>query len=115
MLKELRKMHEDSKKFNRELEYIKKNQTELRNTITKLKNTREGNSSRSDDTEKWISKLKLPWNSLMLNRKKRMKRNEDRLRDSWNNIKDTNVHFIGVPEGDEGEEGGREHIRRHNS
>ena len=50
MLKELRKMHEGSKKFNRELEYIKKNQTELRNTITKLKNTREGNSSRSDDT-----------------------------------------------------------------
>lgn len=29
----------------------------------------------------------------MLNRKKRMKRNEDELRDSWNNIKDTNVHL----------------------
>ena len=49
MLKELRKMHEHSKKFNRELEHIKKNQTDLRNTITKLKNTREGNSRRSDD------------------------------------------------------------------
>ena len=49
ILKELRKMHEHSKKFNRELEHIKKNQTDLRNTITKLKNTREGNSRRSDD------------------------------------------------------------------
>ena len=49
MLKELRKMHEHSKMFNRELEHIKKNQTDLRNTITKLKNTREGNSRRSDD------------------------------------------------------------------
>ena len=47
--------------------------------------------------------------------KKRMKRNEDRLRDFWNNIKNTNVHFIGVPEGEEGEKGGRGHIRRHNS
>ena len=48
-LKELRKMHEHRKMFNRELEHIKKNQTDLRNTITKLKNTREGNSRRSDD------------------------------------------------------------------
>ena len=42
--------------------------------------------------------------------KKRMKRNEDRLRDAWKNIKNTNVHFIGVPEGKEGEKVGTEHI-----
>ena len=47
--------------------------------------------------------------------KKRMKRKEDRLRDFWNNIKNTNVHFIGVPEEEKGEKGGRGHIRRHNS
>ena len=34
-------------------------------------------------------------------KEKRMKRNEDSLRDLWDNIKLTNVHFIGVPEGEE--------------
>ena len=30
-----------------------------------------------------------------------MKRNEDSLRDCWDNIKYTNIHIIGVPEGEE--------------
>ena len=34
---------------------------------------------------------------------KRMKRNEDSLRDPWDNIKYTNIHIIGVPEGEERE------------
>ena len=37
------------------------------------------------------------------NKEKRMKRNEDSLRDLWNNIKHTNIHIIGVPEGEERE------------
>ena len=32
-----------------------------------------------------------------------MKRNEDSLRDLWDNIKCTNIHIIGVPEGEERE------------
>ena len=32
-----------------------------------------------------------------------MKRNEDSLRDLWDNIKHTNIHIIGVPEGEERE------------
>ena len=32
---------------------------------------------------------------------KRMERNEDSLRDLWDNIKHTNIHIIGVPEGEE--------------
>ena len=38
-----------------------------------------------------------------------MKRNEDSLRDLWDNIKHTNNHIIGVPEG-EVRETGREKI-----
>ena len=34
-----------------------------------------------------------------------MKRNEDSLRDIWDNIKRNNIHIIGVPEGEEREKG----------
>ena len=34
-----------------------------------------------------------------------MKRNEDRLRDLWDNIKRNNIHVIGVTEGEEKEKG----------
>ena len=34
-----------------------------------------------------------------------MKRNEDSLRDLWDNIKLNNIHIIGVPEGEEIEKG----------
>ena len=44
-------------KLYKELEDIKKNQTELKN-ITEIKNTLEGINSRLDDKEEWISKLK---------------------------------------------------------
>ena len=37
------------------------------------------------------------------NVERRTKRNEDSLRDLWDNIKHTNIHIIGVPEGEEGE------------
>ena len=38
------------------------------------------------------------------NKEKRMKRNEDSLRDLWN-IKCTDIHIIGVPEGGERKKG----------
>ena len=39
------------------------------------------------------------------NKEKRMKRNEDSLRDFWDNIKCNNIRIIGVPEGEEREKG----------
>ena len=39
------------------------------------------------------------------NKEKRIKRNEDSLRDLWDNIKHSNIHIIGVPEGEEREKG----------
>ena len=39
------------------------------------------------------------------NKGKRMKSNEDSLRDLWDNIKRHNIRIIGVPEGEEREKG----------
>ena len=39
------------------------------------------------------------------NKEKRMKRNEDSLRDLWDNIKRNNIYIIGVPKGEKREKG----------
>ena len=38
-------------------------------------------------------------------REKRLKRNEESLRELWDNVKCTNICIIGVPEGEEREKG----------
>ena len=47
-------------------------------------------------------------------REKRPKRNEESLRELWDKVKRTNIHIIGVPEGEE-REGDRKNIPRDNS
>ena len=39
------------------------------------------------------------------NREKRMKRNEDSLRDLWDNMKCTSIHIMGAPRGKKREKG----------
>ena len=46
------------------------------------------------------------------NIEKRMKRNEDSLRDLWDNIKCTNIQIIRVPEEEEKEKGMRKFLKR---
>ena len=38
-------------------------------------------------------------------RKKRLKRKEESLRELWDNVKCTNTHIIGLPEGEERDKG----------
>uniref|UniRef100_A0A8C0DDF4 L1 transposable element RRM domain-containing protein n=1 Tax=Balaenoptera musculus TaxID=9771 RepID=A0A8C0DDF4_BALMU len=90
--------------FNKDLEELKNKQTEMNNTITEMKNTLEGNNSRITEAEERISDLKdrmVEFTAAEQNKEKRMKRNEDSLRDFWDN----NIHIIGVPEGGETEKG----------
>ena len=47
--------------------------------------------------------------------KKRLKRNEESLGDHWENITCTNIHIIGVPEGEEREKGTEKNIPRDNT
>ena len=103
MSKELgKRMDAESKKlevFNKELENIKNNQTEMKNTITEMKNTLEGINRRLNDLEERISELEdrvVEITAAEEKKDKRMKRNEDSLRDLWNNIKCTNMCIIGV-------------------
>ena len=46
-----RRMDEHSENFNKEVEYTKRNQSELKNTIGEMKNTLQGINSRLDDIE----------------------------------------------------------------
>ena len=71
-----------------------------------MKNTLEGMNSRLDDTEVWISELEDRVVKITeAEQKKEKKRNEDSLRDLWDNIKQTNIHVVWVPEGEEREKG----------
>ena len=87
--------------FNKEL---KNKQTQMNNTISEMKNTLEGISSRITEAEEQISNLEdrmVEFTTVEQIKEKRMKRNEDSLRDQWDNIKHTNIRIIEVPEGEE--------------
>ena len=80
----------------------------MNNTINEIKNSLEGINSRITEEEERISDLEdrmVEFTAVEQNKEKRMKRNEDSLRDLWDNIKCTNIHIIGVPEGEEREKG----------
>ena len=94
--------------FNKDLQELKNKQTEMNNTITEMKTTLEGINSRITEAKEWISDLEdrmVEFTAAEQNKEKRMKRNEDRLRDLWDNIKHNNILIIGVPEGEEREKG----------
>ena len=79
----------------------------MNNTITEMKTTLEGINSRITEAEELISDLEdrmVEFIAAEQNKEKRMKRNEDSLRDLWDNMKH-NIHIIGVPEGEEREKG----------
>ena len=72
-----------------------------------MNNTLEGINSRITEAEEWINDLEdrmVETTGIKQNIEKRMKRNEDSLRDLWDNLKCTNIHIIGVPEGEERED-----------
>ena len=80
----------------------------MNNTITEMKNTLEGINSRITEAEEQINDLEermVKYTSMEQNKEKRMKRNEDSLRNLWENIKCNIIHIIGVSEGEEREKG----------
>ena len=80
-----------------------------------MKNTLKGINTKITEAEEWISKLEdrvVEITAMEQNKEKRIKRNEDSLRDLWNNVKSIEFHIIGIPEGEEGERGLRKYLKR---
>ena len=98
--------------FHKDLE-LKNKQIEMNNTITDMKNTLEGINSRITEAEEQISDLEdkmVEFTATEQNKEKRMKRNEDSLRDLWDNIKH-NIRITGVSEGEEREKDLRKYLK----
>ena len=80
-----------------------RSQTEMTNTITEMRTTLEGINGRITEAEERISDPEdrmVGFTAVEQTKEKRMKRNEDSLRDLWDNIKCNNIRIIGVPEGE---------------
>ena len=92
--------------LSKEIQDIKLKQEEMQNTITEIKNSLEAANSRIQEAEEQISEVEDRLVEIMdaeQKREKRLKTNEESLRELWDNIKSTNIHIIGVPEGEERE------------
>ena len=75
----------------------------MHNAITEIKSTLEGTTCRITESEDSISEVKdrmVEINEAERKKEKRVKRNEDNLRDLWDNVKCPNIRIIGVPEED---------------
>ena len=79
----------------------------MNNAINEIKNTLEGINSRITEAEDRISEVEdrmVEINETERIKETRIKRNEDNLRDLWDNVKGTNIRIIGVPEEDKKED-----------
>ena len=94
----MKKMHES---INKDLDELKNKHTETNNKITEIKNTLEGINNRISEAEERFSELEdkmVEITSEKQSKVKGMQRTEDSLRDLWDNIKNTNIRIIEVPE-----------------
>jgi len=89
------------KRFNKDLEEIKKSQHIMNNAIYEIKTTLEATKSRITEAEDRISEVEdrmVEINESERKKEKRIKRNKDNLRYLQDNIKRYNIRIIGVPE-----------------
>ena len=80
----------------------------MNNTINEIKNTLEGTNCRITKTEDRISEVEgrvVEINEAERKKEKRIKRNEDNLRDLWDNVKHPNIRIVGVLEEEDKKKG----------
>ena len=101
--------------FKKDLEKIKESQSIMNNAITEIKSTLDGANSRITEAEDRISEVEdrisevedrmVEINEAERKKEKRIKRNEDNLRDPWDNVTCPNIQIIGVPEEEDKKKG----------
>ena len=80
----------------------------MNNTITEIKSTLEGTNSRITEAENRISEEEdtmVEINEAERKKEKIIERNEDNLRDLWDNVKYPNIQIIGVQEEEDKKKG----------
>ena len=76
----------------------------MNNAINEIRNTLEGTNSRIMKAEDRISEVEdrmVKINESKRKKEKQIKRNDENLRDLWDNVKGPNIRIIGVPEEEE--------------
>ena len=87
--------------LTKEIQDIKLKQEEMQNTITEIKNSLEAANSRIQEAEEQISEVEdrlVEITDAEQKREKRLKTNEESLRELWDNVKHTNICIVGAPE-----------------
>ena len=80
----------------------------MNNAINKIKNTLEGTNSRIREAEDRITEVEdkmVEINEAERKKEKRIKRNEDNLRDLWDKVEHPNFQIRGVPEEEDKKKG----------
>ena len=80
----------------------------MNNAITEIKSTLKGTNSRITEAEDRISEMEDRMVKIYKAeriKEKRIKRNEDNLRDLWDNVKCLNIQIMGVPEEEDKKKG----------
>uniref|UniRef100_A0A9L0TSW0 LINE-1 retrotransposable element ORF1 protein n=1 Tax=Equus caballus TaxID=9796 RepID=A0A9L0TSW0_HORSE len=97
--------------FTKEIEIIKKNQTELlemKNTMDQIKQNTDSLNARVDNLEEQISIIEdrqAEWRQTEEERELRIKKNEENLREIMDSMRSKNIRIIGIPENMEKENG----------
>ena len=79
----------------------------MKDTLMEIKNYLKGINSRMDSVENHINDLEhkeAKNKQSEQEEKKRIQNNEDSISNLWDNFKHSNIHIIGVPEGQENEQ-----------
>ena len=79
----------------------------MNNAITKIKSTLEGTNSRieAEDRISEVEDKMVEINEAERKKEKRIKANEDNLRDLWDNVKCPNIQIMGIPEEEDKKKG----------
>ena len=93
-----RRIEKMQQMFSKDLEEIQKSQSIMNNAITEIKSTLEGTNSRITEAEEdrisGVEDRMVEISEVGRKKEKRIKRNEDNLRDFWNNVKCSNIRII---------------------